>query len=670
MAGRLGIDIGGTNADFVLIDVSGNAHALKSPVPPENPIAGVVDGIRRIASEAGLAPSDIDTIVHGVPYSADYFSFPDERVGLLVTEGFEHVLTLARGRTHSSATNQIVATIGVHERLDSRGGIRRPLDEARTMEAIRALASQGVSAIAVSLLHAVANPAHEQRIRALAEEVAPGLPITLSSEVVPEAAEYERTVATVLGAVCRPALSRYFDDLTSALSGLETSPEIRVARADGGAMSVDHAKDAPLEALKAGPSAGICAAARVAAAAGHRDAIAVDIGGAAASLGIVLDGEPVTGRRMHLSGANISLPAVEVARAGAGGGAAVRLTDHGALRVGPESAAGGPACFGGDKPTLTDANVVLGLFPAKGLDGSTSLDANAAADAIGRIADALGLPLHQTAQGVRDLAHEKLYGAMRQAAAAHGVDVSGTALITYGGAGPMHGNALAILCGDAPVIVPAAPGMMSARGYVGAAPRREFARSYRRLIDNSNATDVGDILGDLGKVANQWLDEEGATETARQINYQADLRHRGQGTDLTLAVDPGALANFGLRELADRFETAVEHRHGVRLTAPVEIVRLRAIAGGKPANGDFRGPSGGGDASVAPIDEQRVYLDGRFLSARVYDRSRLPVGARVIGPALVQARDSTTVIHPGFAGATDQAGVITIARDGAEGGGR
>jgi N-methylhydantoinase A len=670
MAGQLGIDIGGTNADFVLVDDSGNAHALKSPVIPENPIASVVDGIRRIASEAGLAPSDIDGIVHGVPYSACDFSTVDGRVGLLVTEGFEHVLTLARGLKHNAPTDRIVATVGVHERLDSGGRIRQPLDEARTTEAIRALASQGVSAIAVSLLHAVANPVHEQRIRGLAEDAVPDLPITLSSDVLPEAAEYERTVATVLGAICRPALSRYFDDLKSALSAFESSPEIRVARADGGAMSVNHAKDAPLEALRAGPSAGVCAAARVATAAGHRDAIAVDIGGAAATLGIILDGEPVTRRRMRLSDANISLPAVEVARAGAGGGAVVRLTDHGALRVGPASATGGPACFGGDQPTLTDANVVLGLLPVKGLDGSINLDANAAANAIGRIADTLGLPLHQTAQGVRDLAHEKLHGAMRQAAAAHGVDISGTALVTYGGAGPMHGNALGILCGDAPVIVPSHPGMMSARGYVGAAPRREFARSYRRLIDDTNATEVGDVLGDLGNVAIQWLDEEGSAVAERQINYQADLRHRGQGAGMTLDIRPDALTNFGLRDLADRFETAAEHRHGVRLTAPIEIVRLRAIAGSKPANGRFRGAPGGGDASLARIDEQRVYLDGRFLSAPVYERSRLPAGARVIGPALVQARESTTVIHPGFVGVTEQDGVIAIARDGAEGGGR
>lgn len=670
MANRLGIDIGETNADFVLIGVSGDAHALKSPVLPEDPIAGVVDGIRRIVSEAGLAPSDIDTIVHGVPYSDGRFPASDDGVGLLVTEGFEHVLTLARGRKHRSPTDWIGPTIGVKERLDSRGEIRRPLDEASTMEAIRALVSQGVSAIAVSLLHAVANPIHEQRISALSEEVAPGLPITLSSDVVPEAAEYERTVASTLAAVCQPAIYRYFDDLNSALSGLECSPEIQVARADGGAMSVDHAKDVPLEALNAGPSAGICAAARVATAAGYRDAVAVDIGGATATLGIVLDGEPVTGRRMPLSGAKISLPAVEVVRAGASGSAAVRLTDHGALRVGPESVAGGPACFGGDQPTLTDANVVLGLIPAKGLDGSTNLDANAATDAIGRIADALGLSLHQTAQGIRDLANEKLYGAMRQAAATHGVDVSGTTLIAYGGAGPTHGNALGILCGDAPVIVPANPGMMSASGYVAAAPRREFARSYRRLIDDTNVTEVGDILGDLGKMASQWLDEEGSPETARQIHYQADLRHRGQGMDITLELRQDALANFGLRELTDRFETALEHRHGVRLTGPIEIIRLRAIAGGKPADSDFGGSLGDGEASVARMDEQRVYLDGRFLSAGVYDRSRLAAGARVIGPALVQARDSTTVVHPGFAGVTDQAGVIAIARDDAEGGGR
>ncbi len=677
MPHRLGIDIGKTFTDLVLLDESGAAHALKTPNVPDDPVSAIAVGIRELAAGAGVAPDDIATVVHGAPLAHPGFD-PAETgspaVGLLVTAGFEHILLLGRGQGASPLADGVVGALGVAERMDAGGDVRQPIDDAKARDAIQALRDLGATAIAVSLLHAAANPAHERALKALIGDIDADMPVILSSDIVREAADYERTVAAVSAAMLRPALTRYFDGFAETLRTLESTAEIRVARADGGSMSLAHAGDAPVDALNAGPAAGVAAAAAAASHAGCRDALALDMGGGATTIGLVLDGAPVVTRKTPAAGANLTLPSVAIVHAGAGGGAMARITGHGALRVGPEAAAGGPACFGGDGPTLTDANLVLGLIatgPGHGPASDRAPDSAAAETAIARLADRLGVNPYQAAQGIRDLANEKLYGALRQAAALHGVDIASMPLVAYGGAGPLHGNALAILCGDGPVVVPARPGAMSARGYAEAPPRHEFGHSCRCLLDDTNAAAVGEIVDSLAGTANAWLDEEGVSTTGRQLRFEADVRYRGQGSDFTLDINPANLPNWGLRDLADRFATAFEQRHGVQLEGPVELVRVRAVAGGVAAgrrNGASRGrpgrlPSGRGGASAAPAGEQRIYLDGNFLVAQIYAAGRLDAGSRVAGPALVAGGDWTAVVHPGYAGTAEADGALVIAPD-------
>ena len=672
MPHRLGIDIGKTFTDLLLVDDSGAAHALKVPNRPDDPAAAIAGSIRQLADTAGVAPGDIGTVVHGAP-DLDPAAAGGPAVGLLVTAGFEHVLHLARGQGPSPLAGRVVATLGIAERMNAQGQVQQPIDEAGAKAAIETLRNLGAASIAISLLHAAANPAHERALKAMIGEIAGDLPVTLSSDVVREAAEYERTVAAVVAAVLRPKLAGYVDSLADTLRSRELSAEIRIARADGGSMSVDHAGAAPVDALNAGPAAGVAAAATAAARSGCRDALALDMGGGATTIGIVLDGAPVVTRKTAVAGANLTLPSIAIAHAGAGGGAAVRIAGHGALRVGPEGADGGPACFGGTGPTLTDANLFLGLIPAASGHGPAP-DRAAAETAIGRLADRLGVGPYHAAQGIRDLANEKLYGALRQTAALHGLDIASMPLVAYGGAGPLHGNALAILCGDGPVIIPARPGMMSARGYVEAVPRQEFGHSCRCFLDDTNAAAVGEQLDALAARANAWLDEEDEPATSRQLRFEADVRYRGGGGDFALEINPANLPDWGLRDLADRFGTAFEQRHGVRLGGPVELVRLRAIAGGRPAgrhNGaarSGRGPRthGTGDVADARIDEQRVYLDGSFFSAPVYAAERLEAGSRIAGPALVAGEGWTAAIHPGYAGVADADGALVIAPERSE----
>jgi len=338
------------------------------------------------------------------------------------------------------------------------------------------------------------------------------------------------------------------------------------------------------------------------------------------------------------------------------------VTGHGAVRVGPERAEGGPASFGGNTPTLTDANVVLGLIPESGDGGGPNRAA--AEDAIGQIADHLGVTLHRAAQGIRDLANEKLYGALRQTTAARGLDIAGLPLVAFGGAGPLHGNALGALCASASIIIPAMPAMMAARGFLAGRPRREFGRSCRTLVADLNAASMANLVDPLATRAAQWLEEEMVAETGRHVAFQADLRYRGQGQDITLDFKPDDLANWGLRDISDRFEAAFEAAHGVRLNRPIELVRLRAIAterNGAARNGAGAPQrSGGGDPSAARVGEQRVFLDDGFRNAVVYRAAQLKAGDVVAGPALVTSEGSTAVIHTGYVAAMDSSGSLVL----------
>ncbi len=662
MTSQLGIDIGATFTDLLLIDETGAPHPLKSPNRDGDPVAGIADGIRQISSDAGIAPGDIDAVVHAAPAP---ITGSAPLVGLLVTAGFEHVLHLARGQRGAAADGWVVATLGVPERVGADGQIRQPVDENLASMAIRSLLDSGATAIAVSLLNATANPEHERNLRRLVKDIADTLPVTLSSDVVSEAAEYERTVAAVLDAAHRPVLVAHFDALAKAFHRMDLSTGIRVARSDGGSMTVAHAAERPVEALNAGFAAGVTAAAAVAARTGRRDALALDMGSAEAAIGAIVDGAAAIARKTAVGGVNLMLPSVDMMVTAIGGSALVRVTDHGAIRIGPERAASGPASFGGGSPTLTDANVVLGLIPASSDGNSPNLAA--AEDSIGQIAGDLGVTLHRAAQGIRDVANEKLYGALRQTAVVHGLNVAGLPIIAYGGAGPLHGNALGALCASASVIIPAMPAMMTVRGFLESRARREFGRSCRALVDDMKAVSMVDLVDTLATEATQWLEEEDVGETDRHVAFQADLRYRGRGKDITLDFRPDDLPNWGLKELSNRFEIAFESAHGVRLNRPVEMARVRAVAtdrnrltrngAGAPQR------SGGGDPSAARVGEQRVFLDNGFRNFMVYRAALLKAGDVVPGPALVTSEGSTAVVQGDYDATVDAAGSLILTPD-------
>ena len=671
MGGRLGIDVGGTFTDLLLFnDATRRLHLLKTPSTPEDQSVGILVGIEKLLAETGIAASEIEAILHGTTVSTNIvLEEKGAKVGLLVTENFEQVLHLARSQTPGPLAGWITMikpdpladlelTRGLPERVNARGEILTPLDEGRARAAIQELVAAGVESITVSLLHSYANPAHEQRVKAIIEDLGVELPVSLSSEILPEFREYERTLVAVMNAYISPSMRRYLSNFEDKLRAIQFSPHVSIVRSDGGLMSVERASESPVHTMVSGPAGGVSGAAFVAALAGHTEALGFDMGGTSTDVSMIREGKPTISRQTSLGYYPVKVPSVELHSVGAGGGSVAHVPMTGALRVGPESAGAvpGPACYdrGGDRPTVTDANVVLGRLPPSLLGGEMPLNVKAAEEAVAKIGRALGLDTYQAAQGILDIVNENMFGALRLVTVQKGFDPRDFALVAFGGAGPMHANAIAVLAGCYPVIVPPTPGVLSALGFLNSDVKNEFARTFIRNLDSVQAGEVIEILSRLGSEAKSWLREEGIESGRQQLHYEADVRYFRQGYEFALEVTPEALSNGGMGDLADRFGVIHERLYGFKLEAPVELVNLRAVGIGEVVKVEFpKFELDGPDASGAVVEQHRVYFGGNFAAVNIYDRERLAAGNRISGPAVITQKDSTTVIHPGHVGDVD-----------------
>ena len=688
MSCRLGIDVGGTFTDLLLFnETSGAMTLLKTPSTPSDQSIGILNGINQIIEESGVGASDIRGLLHGTTVSTNIVLEQNgAKVGLLVTENFEQVLHLARSQTPGPLAGWIIMekpdpladlenTRGVLERMNARGEAVRALDESHARLVIRELIDAGVEAITISLLHSYANPSHERRMRDLVYEADPDIPVSLSSEILPEFREYERTLVTVMNAYVGPNMRRYLAGFEEKLARIQFNPHVNIVRSDGGLMSVARASASPVHTMLSGPAGGVSGAAFLASLAGYPNALGFDMGGTSTDVSMIQDGVPTISRQTTLGYYPIKVPSVEVHSVGAGGGSIAHVPMTGALRVGPESAGAepGPASYGhgGELPTVTDANVVLGRLPPRLLGGDMTLDVKAAEEAVAKIARDLGMDIHHAAQGILDIVNENMFGALRLITVQKGLDPREFSLVAFGGAGPLHGNAMAMLAGCFPVIVPPTPGVLSALGFLYSDVKNEFARTFVRNVDDIEPGQVAEIYQRLGRDAAAWLDEEGVEAGRQDLRYEADVRYFRQGYEFSLAVDPTRLSSGGMNDLVERFGHAHERLYGFRLEQPVELVNLRAVGIGQVEKVRFpEHEPEGDDPSAARTDQSQVYFDGNFLSSGVYERGLLKAGNRIAGPAIVVQKDSTTVIHPGHTGQVDRYHNILISPDAAGGTGR
>ena len=399
MGSRLGVDVGGTFTDLLLFnEQNSELRLLKTPSTPQDQSIGIMNGISQLIAETGIAASEINALLHGTTVSTNIvLEEKGAKVGLLVTKDFEQVLHLARSQTPGPLAGWMIMekpdpladlelTRGIPERISARGEVLTPLDEAAARAAVRELIEAGIESITVSLLHSYANPDHERRLRTIIEEAAPDIPISLSSEILPEFREYERTLVTVMNAYVGPSMQRYLASFEDKLKTIQFSPHVNIVRSDGGLMSVQRASQSPVHTMLSGPAGGVSGAAFLAHLAGYDDALGFDMGGTSTDVSLIQNGEPLISRQTSLGHYPIKIPSVEVHSVGAGGGSIAHVPMTGALRVGPESAgaAPGPACYGrgGEQPTVTDANLLLGRLPPQLLDGRMVLDIKAAEEAV------------------------------------------------------------------------------------------------------------------------------------------------------------------------------------------------------------------------------------------------------------------------------------------------
>jgi N-methylhydantoinase A len=668
MAYRLGVDVGGTFTDLFLVsEESGSAQfRVKTPSTPSDPSEGVLTGVARICEEAGIHVSELRNILHGTTVATNaVLESKGARVGLITTTGFKQILHLARSQTPGPLAGWIIMikpdppasladTREAIERLDARGETVVPVDEAQVESIVRDLVESGVESLTVALINSYVNGAHEQQIGAIVERLYPGFPVTLSSDVLPEFREYERALTACMNSYVRPKVATYVEQLQSALGTMGATADVTILRSDAGLMTTREAMRNPIYGVLSGPSGGVAGALFIARQAGFDDILTFDMGGTSTDVSLCQNGQPTIGRETAIGQFRIKVPSVNVHTVGAGGGSIAHVPQlTKALRVGPQSAGAepGPAAYGkgGEEPTVTDANVVLGHLPPSLLGGEMTLDAAAARAAVQTIADAMGLAsAEEAAEGMLAIVNENMAGALRLVSVQRGHDPRDFALIAYGGAGPLHANAVAKLMGSFPVIVPPAPGLVCAIGDLVADFRDEFAQTHIRLIGQASGAEVAGILDDLGARAQAWLTGEGIEESARRISYVADMRYHRQGYEIPVAIDPGEVRADGLADLEERFNGLHEQLYGFRMPGTAsEIVNLRAVGFGAVPLPELRsGTASGPDASGAVVDEHDVVFDGERVRTKIYDRAKLEPGATIAGPAIVTEFDSTTVVLP------------------------
>jgi N-methylhydantoinase A len=661
-------DIGGTFTDMVAFDTDSKqtVHA-KSHTEPNDLTGGII----RCLQKSGLALSEAADFVHG---STVAINTAIERKGaataLIVTRGTRDVYAIGRGN-RPEAYNLFFERpepfvprsriIEIDERLDAAGNVVIPLDPQSVRDMLQTALGADAESIAVCLLHAYASPRHEELTGNLVREVAPGSYLSLSHEIVREYREYERISTTVLNAYVGPRVSEYIAKLEKVLSAAGFGGRVSIMQSNGGVMAPATARRQPVRTMESGPVSGVIAASQLSRRLGIKHAVAFDMGGTTAKAALIEDGAPAMSEGYfvggEMSGHPVMLPVVDVIEIGAGGGSIALLDEVGSLRIGPESAGGypGPICYGwgGTRPTVTDANAVLGrLNPERFLGGEMPLDVENAASAIGlELATRLGLSTNAAAQAVIDVAVNKMALAVRAVSIERGLDPRECALIAFGGAGPLHATAIARDLDIPTVIVPPLPGHYSAFGMLVTDLRHDYVRTCYGRLDEIPAGTLTAMIAEMTSEGRALLASEGLSDEAIAVEPFFDLRYVGQEFTLRVPVANDEVTETGRGSVRARFDEMHEARYGhVAKDEPVEIVNIRLVATGRRNAPDLEAPPAAA-RPAEPAGSRQVGFagpDGCVLKeSTVWRREELPPGTRITGPAIVEEYASTIVVGQG-----------------------
>jgi N-methylhydantoinase A len=674
---RVGIDIGGTFTDLIVFDGTTGAFALgKTLTTPEDPSIAIEAGLAELLARASVPLADVGQIVHGTTLVTNaIIERKGARTALLATQGFRDAIEI--GREHRYDLYDLMIELpeplvprylrfDVPQRTLADGTTLQELDSAYVERLARELAGAGVKAVAIAFLNSFANPAAERAARAAVLRAAPAMRVAISSDVVPEIREYERTSTTVANVYVQGLVERYLRELEARLARAGFRGGLLLMLSSGGLATVDTAVRFPVRLLESGPAAGALAAARLGAAAGHPSLLSFDMGGTTAKFAVVAGGQPLIAHEFEVdrryrfkkgSGLPVKLPVIEMIEIGAGGGSIARVNSLGLLKVGPDSAgaAPGPVCYGrgGSEPTVTDADLVLGyLDPGFFLGGGMALDLAGARRAIDeRVARPLGLSVEQAAWGIHQIVNENMASAARVHTIERGQDPRGLPVFAFGGAGPVHAFRVAQALGAARLIVPFGAGVMSAAGFLGAPLAFDFARSAPGRLDALAWDKVGGLLAEMEAEGRALLAESGVAEGQVSHRRIADMRYVGQGHEVRVPLPGGPLGPASAPALRAAFEAEYQRLYS-RLgpPVPIEIVTWRVVSSGPPPGLRLRvqAAAGAGQAGAALKGTRRAYAPelGGMAETPVYDRYQLGPGAAFDGPAIVEERESTLVVGP------------------------
>lgn len=679
---RLGVDVGGTFTDLLLIDeAAGRIHTAKVPSTPDDSSIGVLNGIERLCEQTGIDPTDITEIMHGTTVATNtVLTRAGAKVGLVTTRGYRDTLQIARSFVPGGLGGWVIwnkspplapleATIEADERIAADGEVLVPLDEAALRRDLEILLASGIEALTVALFNSYVDDTHERRVAAIAREIAPDIPVSTSAAIMPEMYEYERTETTVVNSYVRPVVSRYIDNLGRELAARAgKQARLQILRSDGGLSSSRAAMDQPVNLLMSGPAGGVAGALWVARQAGFEQLLTFDMGGTSTDVALIQDGVARTRRETRVGDVTVRAPSIDVRTVGAGGGSIAYVPElTRALRVGPQSAGAmpGPAAYdkGGEAPTVTDANVVLGYLPADArLGGDMAIRRDRAEAAIQTIADALDVSLEQAAEGIVRIVNENMCGALRLVSVEQGYDPRDFALIGFGGAGPLHANAISRLIGAWPVIVPPGPGVLCAYGDATTRLRDEASQTVVTRLADTRDAEVRARLAALREQAAGSLEAEGVGREHQSVSYEVDIRYVGQGMKLTIALTPEELEADGIAGAVERFDREHEQLFTFALDAEHELVGLRAVVQGEERR--FVDASNeAGEKTVeagARLADTRVFAEGEWHEALILDRTRLKPGNRIDGPAIITEIDSTTLVLPAHVATVDSVGNLVI----------
>jgi N-methylhydantoinase A len=661
------VDIGGTFTDIALHDArNGQIWRAKTPSVPADPSQAFLTGVRLALEEAGREASSLGRVLHGTTVATNLIlEGKGARTALVTTAGFRHVLTIGRQDIPRRANylawvkpaRPVPASrvLEVRERIGSGGAVIEKLDEASVLAAAEACRALAVEAVAICLLHSFANPAHERRVAEMLCKSLPGVAVTASSDVLPVVREYERSLATVLNALVMPGVATYVARIEGRLADEKVTAPLLFMQSNGGVAGGATIRRAPALTALSGPAAGVVGARDVAAACGIKDIITVDIGGTSADICLIRNGEIALTQHGHVGEWPLPLPMVDMVTIGAGGGSIARVAD-GTLTVGPQSAGAdpGPAAYGrgGTQATVTDAHVVLGHLPAQLLGGRMALDVAAAARAIdANVSRPLGLGREEAARGMLAILDNNMMGALRIVSVERGHDPRDFTLVPFGGAGPLHGCALAGLLGITRIVVPAAPGVLCADGLLAADLKAEFSQT----LPKAGAIDLEvarTIYADLERQAEQWLAAENVAPGDRQRSRIALLRYHGQGGELAVGwADTKAGAEAA-------FAAAHKGLYGFTLEAPVELITLRVEARGRmpqPPRPLLAAGSGAKSHGVT-----KVHFASGTAEVPLFDRASFGAGDRLVGPAIISQLDATTLVLPGWRADVHPSGAMLL----------